>query len=49
MSSGAPAHSALFDYIAVSRRHRARFEHVSHEVLPQTVFSDHRPVVVTLR
>ncbi len=45
----APEPRSCIDYIAVSRRHRARFEHVSHEVLPQTVFSDHRPVVVTLR
>lgn len=37
------------DYVAVSRRHRARFEHVEHRVVPEAVFSDHRPVVVTLR
>ena len=44
-----PEPKSCIDYIAVSRRHRARFEHVTHEVLPQAVFSDHRPVVVTLR
>ena len=37
------------DFIAVSRRHRARFEHVTHEVLPEAVASDHRPVFVKLR
>lgn len=37
------------DFVAVSRRHRARFEHVTHEVLPETVVSDHRPVLVKLR
>lgn len=37
------------DFIAVSRRHRARFEHVTHEVLPEAVVSDHRPVLVKLR
>lgn len=35
------------DYIAVSRRHRARFDKVEHRVVAETVFSDHRPVVVT--
>lgn len=37
------------DYIAVSRRHRARFETVTHEVLDESVASDHRPVVVRVR
>ena len=37
------------DYIAVSRRHRARFETVTHEVLDEAVASDHRPVVVRVR
>ena len=37
------------DFIAVSRRHRARFEHVAHEVLPESTASDHRPVFVKLR
>lgn len=37
------------DYVAVSRRHRARFDTVDHHVVPEAVFSDHRPVVVTLR
>ncbi|MGN0852432.1 MAG: endonuclease/exonuclease/phosphatase family protein [Kiritimatiellia bacterium] len=37
------------DYVAVSRRHRARFDKVAHRVVPEAVFSDHRPVVVTLR
>lgn len=37
------------DYIAVSRRHRARFEHVSHEVVEEPLVSDHRPIVATLR
>ena len=45
----APEPRSCIDYIAVSRRHRARFEHVSHEVLPQGVISDHRPVLATLR
>lgn len=36
-----------FDYIAVSARHRQRYEHVSHEVLPVTAASDHRPVTVS--
>ena len=37
------------DFVAVSRRHRPRFEHVTHEVLPEAVVSDHRPVLVKLR
>ncbi|MGN0847426.1 MAG: endonuclease/exonuclease/phosphatase family protein [Kiritimatiellia bacterium] len=45
----APEPNVCIDYIAVSRRHRARYEHVSHEVLPETVASDHRPVVVRVR
>jgi len=45
----APGPKVCIDYIAVSRRHRARFDHVYHEVLPEMVVSDHRPVVATLR
>lgn len=45
----APTPDRCIDYIAVSRRHRARFEHVSHEVLDEPLVSDHRPIVVTLR
>lgn len=37
------------DYIAVTRRHRARYEHVDRKVLPESVISDHRPIVVTAR
>lgn len=37
------------DFVAVSRRHRPRFEHVTHGVVPETVASDHRPVWVKLR
>ena len=36
-----------FDYIAISQRHRRRFEHISHEVIEEKVASDHRPVSVT--
>ena len=44
----APACAGLFDYIAVSQRHRMRFEHVDCEVLDEPVASDHRPVRVTV-
>ena len=36
-----------YDYIAISQRHRMRFEHISHEVIEEKVASDHRPVKVT--
>ena len=36
------------DYIALSVRHRLRFDHISHEVLPESVASDHRPVKVSV-
>ncbi len=45
----APKPDRCIDYIAVSRRHRARYEKVAHEVLPEAVVSDHRPVVVSIR
>ena len=45
----ADAPAKCIDFIAVSRRHRARFEHVTHRVLPEGVVSDHRPVFVKLR
>ncbi len=45
----APKPDRCIDYIAVSRRHRARYEKVTHEVLPEAVVSDHRPVVVSVR
>ncbi len=45
----APKPDRCIDYIAVSRRHRARYENVTHEVLPEAVVSDHRPVVVSVR
>ncbi len=44
-----PKPDRCIDYIALSRRHRARYEHVTHEVLPEAVVSDHRPVVVSIR
>ncbi len=37
------------DYVAISRRHYARFEHTEHKVLAEKVISDHRPVLVKLR
>lgn len=37
------------DYIAVTRRHRARYEHVERKVLPESTISDHRPVWVKVR
>lgn len=37
------------DYVAVSRRHLARWEHVTREVIAEPVASDHRPVVVKVR
>ncbi len=37
------------DYVAVTRRHRARYEHVERKVLPESVISDHRPVWVKVR
>ena len=40
--------ASCFDYIAVSRRHRARFEHINCKVLPVTTASDHRPVTATV-
>lgn len=45
----ANAPNRCIDYVAVSRRHYARFEHTEHEVLPECVISDHRPVLVKLR
>ena len=39
--------TSCVDYVALSLRHRMRFEHVGHEVLPEAVASDHRPVKVT--
>lgn len=45
----ANAPTRCLDYIAVLRRYRARYEGVSHEVLPEAVASDHRPVCVTFR
>ena len=41
--------ASCVDYVTVSRRHLARWEHVSHEVLDEPVASDHRPVVVKVR
>lgn len=35
------------DHVAVSQRHRLRYEHVKHEVLPEAVASDHRPLMVS--
>jgi len=37
------------DYVAVSRRHRTRYEKVTAEVLDVPAVSDHRPVRVTCR
>lgn len=37
------------DYVAVSRRHLSRWEHVTREVLDEPVVSDHRPVLVKVR
>ena len=45
----ADAPAKCVDFIAVSRRHRPRFEHVTHRVLPDGVASDHRAVFVKLR
>lgn len=41
--------ASCVDYVTVSRRHLARWEHVSHEVLDEPIASDHRPVVVKVR
>ncbi len=38
--------ASCFDYIAISQRHRTRYEHISYEVLEEAVASDHRPVKV---
>lgn len=45
----ADAPAKCVDFIAVSRRHRPRFEHVTHRVLDEATASNHRPVFVKLR
>jgi len=45
--AGAP--QKCHDFVLLSRRHYARFEHTKAEVIPNATASTHRPVVVTLR
>ncbi len=53
LSGDAPTYPAnepktCIDYVAVTRRHRALFGDVTHDVLKEPVASDHRPVRVRL-
>jgi endonuclease/exonuclease/phosphatase family metal-dependent hydrolase len=40
---------SCLDYVAVSRRHLAHWEHVTYKVLDEPLASDHRPLLVKVR
>lgn len=49
MTFPALAPAKALEHVAVSRRHRPRYEHVERKVLEEKVASDHRPLVVSVR